>query len=282
MASETRSIGDALTRASARVGRLDARVLMCHVLACKTSYLIAHDDESLDDALRQRFEALVDARQAGCPVAYLIGEREFYGRMFKVSDAVLIPRPETELIVDLAIEHYPLAPARVLDLGTGSGALAVTLACEWPAAIVVAVDASTSALDVARTNAHRLGARVEFIKSDWFSALDASSCFDLIVSNPPYIRSDDPHLGQGDVRFEPPGALVSGRDGLDDLRRIVSEATTRLTAGGWLFVEHGYDQAAAVRTLMAQAVFTQVQSWEDMAGIERITGGRLDAALRQA
>jgi len=244
--------------------------------------LIAHDDEVLSGLQSARFDALVAARADGCPVAYLVGEREFYGRPFVVDDTVLIPRPETELIVDLAKALYPSPAARILDLGTGSGALAVTLACEWPSSEVVAVDASSAALAVARENAKRLGVRVYFHEGDWFSALESDAPFDLIVSNPPYVRKDDPHLSEGDVRFEPGSALVAGGDGLSDIRRIVASAPKHLNRGAWLLIEHGYDQAFDVRTLMAQSVFVDVQSWRDIAGIERVTGGWLDASTAQA
>jgi release factor-specific protein-(glutamine-N5) methyltransferase len=220
-----------------------------------------------------RYVELLDRRAAGEPVAYLLGEREFYGRRFGVSPAVLIPRPETELIVDLVKARRPGAAPAVLDLGTGSGALAVTLALEIPAARVTAVDLSPAALAVARGNAAALGAQVSFVESDWFAAVGAAR-FDFIVSNPPYIVDDDPHLAEGDVRFEPRSALASGRSGLDDLTRIAAAAPAFLAPGGWLLMEHGYDQAAAVRALLAAAGFVAVESARDLAGIERVTLGR--------
>lgn len=276
------SIGAALQASAALIGRVDARALLCHVLQCPTSHLIAHDDDILEPSQTERFDALVAARSQGWPVAYLVGEREFYGRPFRVNDAVLIPRPETELIVDLAKRLYPSPPGRILDLGTGSGALAVTLSCECPEADVLGVDASAAALDVARHNADALGTRTRFCVSDWYAALRDEAPFDLIVSNPPYIRAVDPHLTRGDVRFEPISALVSGADGLDDIRRICADAPLHLRAGGWLLIEHGYDQAATVRELMGYGPFREIQSWCDIAQIERVTGGRLDGSTVQA
>ncbi len=282
MPAEVATIGGVLRAASARIDRVDARILLGHVLAKPTSYLVAHPENTLAADSAARFEAMVARREAGEPVAYLVGEREFYGRPFAVDASVLIPRPETELVVDIAKACFAVAPARVLDLGTGSGALAVTLACEWPATDVVAVDRSQAALAVAKRNAERLKARVRFVSSDWFAGLGEESPFDLIVANPPYIRARDPHLAQGDVRFEPQTALVSGQDGLDDIRRIVSDAPSLLAPGGWLLLEHGYDQAPDVRRLLEGALFAEVRSWQDLAAIERVTGGRLDESLVHA
>ena len=279
MPAESVRLGDVLGEATRLIGRVDARVLLCHVLGCKASHLIAHDCDLLDVEQRRRFDALVAARASGQPVAYLVETREFYGRPFRVNASVLIPRPETELIVDLARDLYAsAAPGRILDLGTGSGALAVTLACEWPAAEVFAVDASVSALEVARGNARALGANVHLIESDWYAALNGFPRFDLVVSNPPYIRERDPHLSEGDVRFEPIRALASGVDGLTDIRQIIFGASAHLVSGGWLLLEHGYDQAADVRALLVQGGFREVNSWRDIADIERITGGRLDGS----
>jgi release factor glutamine methyltransferase len=275
-------LGELVREAAAQIGRLEARVLLAHVLERPASYLIAHADDLLEAGPRARFEALVARRRAGEPVAYLVGTREFYGRSFRVDQRVLIPRPETELIVDLAREAFPAGAPRVLDLGTGSGALAVTLACEWPQARVVAVDASEEALAVAQANGARLGAAVHWLRSDWFDALAAEARFELIVTNPPYVRLGDPHLAEGDVRFEPASALASGPDGLDDIRRIVAGAARFLAPAGQILIEHGYDQAAAVRPLLEAAGFGQVRSWCDLAGIERISGGRVDASAAGA
>lgn len=211
---------------------------------------------------------------AGEPVAYLTGEREFFGREFMVTPAVLIPRPDTELLVELALAHFAgRKDMRVLDMGTGSGALAVTLALELDDADVIALDRSREALWVAMANAARLGASVSFVHSDWFAALGEER-FHLIVANPPYVAAGDPHLEQGDVRFEPPGALAAGPAGLDDLAEIVMQAPARLEPDGWLFLEHGYDQAVAVRGLLADGGFAAIASWKDIAGIERVSGGR--------
>ncbi|TAN77842.1 MAG: peptide chain release factor N(5)-glutamine methyltransferase, partial [Gallionella sp.] len=211
----------------------------------------------------------------GEPVAYLLGEREFYGLNFKVSPATLIPRPDTELLVDLALQRISQQSAcRVLDLGTGSGAIALSIAHARPDARVVAVDASAAALEVAQCNARRLAlTNVRLLRSDWFSAL-RDERFDMIVSNPPYIAAGDVHLSQGDVRFEPPGALASGADGLDDIRSIIGQAKTYLNANGWLMFEHGYNQAERARGLLGDAGFTEVFSARDLAGMERVSGGR--------
>jgi release factor glutamine methyltransferase len=216
----------------------------------------------------------VQRRQQGEPIAYIVGQREFFGLPFQVNPAVLIPRPDTELIVELALER--LAPrARMLDMGTGSGAIAVALAHSRPDAAVTALDVSAAALALAGRNAAANGARVEFLRSDWFGALDGGRRFELIVSNPPYIAAGDAHLVQGDLRFEPVGALTDHADGLSALRLIADGAPGFLVDGGWLLMEHGYDQAAAVRALLARRGFADVQSWQDLGGIERVSGGRI-------
>ncbi|MDR3411675.1 MAG: peptide chain release factor N(5)-glutamine methyltransferase, partial [Formivibrio sp.] len=207
----------------------------------------------------------------GEPVAYITGRREFYGRDFRVSPAVLIPRPETELLVELALARAP-QQARMLDLGCGSGCIPVTLKLERPDLALTAVDISADALALAAGNARQLGAHVRFIESDWLAALD-DKMFDLIVSNPPYIEQHDPHLQQGDLRFEPRGALTDHSDGLSHLRTIVTDARTHLTPGGWLLFEHGWDQGAPCRELLTAAGYGAVQSWRDLAGHERISGG---------
>ena len=209
-------------------------------------------------------------------MAYILGEREFFGLDFKVTPATLIPRPETELLVELALQRIPArGHFRVLDLGAGSGAIALSIAHARPEAEVVAVDASEAALQVARANAAHLGVHnASFRQSDWFAALDGQR-FDLIVSNPPYVAAGDMHLGQGDVRFEPLSALASGPDGLDDIRCIIGEAVDHLEKNAWLMLEHGYDQASAVRALLQQNGFEEVYSVKDMAGIERVSCGCL-------
>ena len=258
---------------------IDARALLRAALGVDDAYLIAHLADVLTLPQIERFAALAVRRRAGEPVAYILGRREFYSLDFAVTPAVLIPRPETELLVEWALEHIDSrANARVLDLGTGSGCIAVSIAHDRPHALVTAVDSSVSALDVARLNAKTHAcANLRVGRSDWFSALEGER-FDLIVSNPPYIAVGDPHLVQGDLRSEPPAALVAGADGLDAIRAIVAGAPAHLRAGGWLAFEHGYDQAARCRELLAAAGFSAVFSQRDLAGIERVSGGRLDAA----
>lgn len=275
MADLPASVGAALAAARGRIPAGEARLFLREILGVSAARIAAYPEDALTPAQAERFADLLERRVAGEPVAYLLGVREFYGRDFKVGPAVLIPRPETELIVDLVRERVPsdAAPA-ILDLGTGSGALAVTLALELPAAKVTAVDFSSVALGVARANAEALGARVRFVESDWFAALDKGECFGVIVSNPPYVADGDPHLAEGDVRFEPASALTSGPAGLDDIVRIVAAAPAFLEPGGWLLLEHGYDQALAVRELLAAGGFVEVASARDLAGIERITLGR--------
>ncbi len=254
--------------------RLEAQVLLGQALGRSRAWLIAHGGDPLAPAQTAAFAGLFERRWSGEPIAYILGEREFYSLSFKVTPAVLIPRPETELLVELALERLPAdRPCRVLDLGTGSGAVAVTLALHRPQAGVVAVDQSAAALEVAQENAERLGAgNLRLIQSDWYGALDAEK-FDLIVSNPPYIAAADPHLAHGDLRFEPAAALASGADGLDDIRTIVRGAAAHLKPGGWLLFEHGCGQAAACRELLVQAGFEQVASAADLAGIERVSYG---------
>jgi release factor glutamine methyltransferase len=204
----------------------------------------------------------------------LLGEREFFGLTFKVTPATLIPRPDTELLVELALQRIPQqGVCRVLDLGTGSGAIALSIAHARPNAQVVALDASEAALEVARQNQEKLSVKnVEFLRSDWFAALHQQR-FDVIVSNPPYIESEDVHLRQGDVRFEPLSALASGLDGLDDIRRISAQAMRYLNPHGWLMLEHGYNQARQMRAILQQSNFQQLFSASDLAGIERVSGG---------
>jgi release factor glutamine methyltransferase len=258
-----------------REARLEARVLAAFAWDVSPAWLIAHDSDAPASDQIAAFDRLLTRRLAGEPVAYLTGTREFYGRPFLVSPDVLIPRPETELLVELALARMPRDRAvDVLDLGTGSGCIAITLALERPLARVTAVDRSSGALAVARRNAGRLDADVEFLASDWFAAL-AGRRFDLIVGNPPYIAAADPHLARGDVRFEPLTALAAGRDGLDDLRRLTAAACVHLKPGGTVLLEHGYDQADAVRTLLQACGIAQPQSWNDLAGIARVSGGKL-------
>ena len=266
-----RSIAEVL--AQSPLDALDTRVLLCHALHLTRVQLITRADHLLNDTEAARLEALLARRAAGEPVAYLTGEREFYGLPFQVTPAVLIPRPDTELLVELACERLPRGGS-VLDMGTGSGAIAVAIAHARPDAQVSALDASAAALEVARGNAARNGVHVEFLQSDWYAALSqAPRRFDMIVSNPPYIVAGDRHLSEGDLRFEPVDALTDHADGLSALRTIVAGAPAFLAPGGWLLMEHGYHQAQAVRALLQG--WDQVQSWRDLAGIERASGGVL-------
>ncbi len=256
-----------------RLDPVDNRILLCHALGLSRVGLITQSERALSADEAARLSALIARRLRGEPVAYIIGRREFYGLPFEVSDAVLIPRPETELLVELALERLP-PRGSVLDMGTGSGAIAVALAHTRPDAQVSALDVSEAALAVARRNAQANAAKVSFLASDWYEAMKAQR-FELIVSNPPYIAAGDSHLAEGDLRFEPAGALTDHADGLAALRRIVAGAAAHLAPQGWLLMEHGYDQSAAVRALLAAAGFDQVQSWRDLAGIERVSGARL-------
>jgi len=260
-------------QASLPLDPLENRILLCHALGISRVGLITQSERELDAAEAARLAALVQRRLDGEPIAYIVGQREFFGLPFQVGPAVLIPRPDTELIVELALER--LAPrARLLDMGTGSGAIAVSVAHTRPDVEVTALDVSADALVLAQANADANGARVRFLRSDWFAALGEEDVFDVVASNPPYIASGDEHLAQGDLRFEPVDALTDHADGLSDLRTIIAGAATHLVAGGWLLLEHGYDQAAAVRTLLAEAGYLEAQSWRDLAGIERVSGGR--------
>jgi release factor glutamine methyltransferase len=253
--------------------QLEARMLAGRVLEKNSAWLIAHADETVSLNSERALAALAERRSRGEPMAYILGEREFYGLEFLVTPAVLIPRPETELLVELALARIPAdAAARVLDLGTGSGAIAVTLARERPQAQLTAVDVDYAALGVARENARRHRVRVRFFCGDWLGPLPGET-FDLIVSNPPYVAAGDAHLASGDVRFEPQRALVGGADGLDCIRTIVATARPHLHSGASLLFEHGYDQAEACRALLLAHGFADVQSWPDLAGIPRVSGG---------
>jgi release factor glutamine methyltransferase len=259
----------------ANLDPIDSRALLRAALEVSDTHLIAHPGQTLTDRQRDRYLAWVERRRAGEPIAYLTGEREFHSLAFTVTPAVLIPRPETELLVDAALERVPAhAPFRVLDLGTGSGCVAVAIAKLRPRAQVTATDVSRAALAVARENAARHGSSIEFIESDWLNAL-AGRRFDLIVSNPPYVAERDPHLAQGDSRFEPRVALVAGADGLSCIRLIIVQARAHLEPGGGLYFEHGYDQAARCRALLTQAGYCGVATRHDLAGIERVSGGRV-------
>jgi release factor glutamine methyltransferase len=252
---------------------LENRILICHALGLTRVGLITQSERVLLDSEAQALTALVERRCAGEPIAYIVGKREFFGLDFRVTDAVLIPRPDTELLVELALERLP-AQGRALDMGTGSGAIAVAIAHTRPDCALTALDVSAGALDVARANAAANGAAVHFLQSDWFEALGQEQ-FNLIVSNPPYIADGDVHLSQGDLRFEPTDALTDHGDGLSALRIIAQGARAHLLAKGWLLMEHGYDQAAQVRQLLQEHGYGEVRSWCDLAGIERVSGGKV-------
>ncbi|AJP47378.1 hypothetical protein PG1C_00770 [Rugosibacter aromaticivorans] len=294
------TIAAALAAAREKLPGFEARLLLGHVLQRPPVWLLAHDDV-LDEAVLRAFNVLVARRHEGEPVAYLLGRREFFGRDFCTSPAVLIPRPETELLVDIALRKV-LSPSfepvsgldgagldsflddtaengntagkavRILDLGTGTGCIAITLALEYAQAHVTALDASDAALAIAKENAQRLHAAVRFLQSDWYATVQGET-FDLIVSNPPYIAATDAHLAQGDLRYEPSAALTSGGDGLDAIRHIIAAAPAHLSPQGQLWLEHGYDQAEAVRTLLIAAGFVAIKQHRDLAGIVRVSGG---------
>ncbi|MBI5891979.1 MAG: peptide chain release factor N(5)-glutamine methyltransferase [Nitrosomonadales bacterium] len=258
----------------ASTARIEVQTLLQHVLQVPRAYLLAHPEQVPEAKQQAAYDAILQRRLQGEPIAYLLGEREFFGLNLKVTPATLIPRPDTELLVELALQRVPQNKVcRVLDLGTGSGAIALAIAHSRPGAAVTAIDAAEAALQVARENARRLGiANVVFQRSDWFAALNGQR-FDLIVSNPPYVATGDRHLVRGDVRFEPRSALVSGEDGLDDIRRIVSQTESYLEREAWLLLEHGYDQAARVRGIFQQYGFGEIFSAKDIAGIDRVSGG---------
>lgn len=271
------SLADTLLAASARLTasdspRLDAELLLAHVFGQGRSHLRAHADAELTPVQAAEFERLVSSRVRGEPIAYLTGKREFWSLELQVTPATLIPRPETELLVEQALGLLPPGIAsEVLDLGTGSGAIALAVAKERPRSRITAVDISEEALAVARANAaaHKLS-NLEFLQGDWFAPI-AARRFQVIVSNPPYVAAADPHLAEGDLRFEPTRALASGADGLQDIRRIVSVAPQHLSPGGHVLLEHGYQQAAAVRGLLQAAGFVDARSVRDLAGHERVS-----------
>jgi release factor glutamine methyltransferase len=269
------TVGEAVARSG--LVRLDAQVLLAHALGVDRAWLVAHASERCPAKRCAAFAELAARRRAGEPVAYLTGVREFWGLPLAVDARVLIPRPETETLVEQALAVLPAdREALVLDLGTGSGAIALAIAHARPRAVVVASDNSGDALACACGNAERLKlANVRLLQSDWYDALPSQRTgFDLIASNPPYVAVGDPHLGEGDVRFEPMAALRAGADGLDALRIVVRGAPSRLVPGGTLVVEHGFDQAAAVRALMVEVGFADVGTARDLAGRERVTRGR--------
>ena len=262
--------------------RAEARRLLASLTGQPLTWFMAHGDDPANPNTATRFQTLAERRRAGEPLAYLLGQQEFYGRPFTVSPAVLIPRADTETLVETALEQLLLlrqqrrtVPLSLLELGTGSGIIAITLALEAPDTGVHAVERSPEALAMAQQNAKALGAhRIHWHAGSWWQALASPRRFDLIVSNPPYIAAHDHHLQQGDLRFEPPQALAAGPDGLDDLRIIIGGAPTHLNPGGWLLLEHGYDQEAPVQALLRDAGFADVFTRRDLAGQPRVSGGQ--------
>lgn len=253
---------------------LDAEVLLCHCLQKPRAFLRAWPEHTLSPEQFAQFQQLLAQRLNGQPVAYLIGHREFWSRPFQVTPDVLIPRPDTELLVELSLNLLPAnRPSKIIDLGTGSGILAITLAAERPCDTVIATDLSLAALQVARRNTAALQtANVRFLQSHWFDTVDDVD-FDLVISNPPYIANDDPHLRQGDVRFEPTSALISDEGGLKDIRMIAGQARRHLTCGGHLLIEHGYNQQHAVQAIFNQLNYREVATHADLAGNPRVTSG---------
>ncbi|MGR4897118.1 peptide chain release factor N(5)-glutamine methyltransferase [Stenotrophomonas sp. LARHCG68] len=278
----TVNVAELLREAAGRLSGADARheaeQLLLHVLGVERAWLFAHATDAVDQDARQRFELLVARRAEGHPLAYLVGRRGFWTLDLQVNTATLIPRPETELLVEQALARLPDDDmVRVADMGTGSGAVALSIASERPLATVMATDVLGPALAVAVKNAQAHGLEnVWFRRGHWFVALGADR-FDMIVSNPPYIAAADPHLQQGDLRFEPPPALASGADGLDAIREIVAGAPEHLVPGGWLLLEHGWDQGEAIRALLEQAGFVDAQTVQDLEQRDRVTLGRLPA-----
>lgn len=271
-------LADAAAKLRGPEARHEAELLLLHALQRPRSWLFAHATDPVDLADRDSFHALLARRVAGEPVAYITGQWGFWTLQLEVSPATLIPRPETELLVEQALARLPAdRPCTIADLGTGSGAIALALASERPLAQVLATDFSGEALAVAKRNAARNAvSNVAFAQGSWHAPLQGQR-FDLIASNPPYIASDDPHLARGDLRFEPSTALASGQDGLDDIRLIADGARAHLLPGGWLLLEHGWDQGAAIRALLQQAGLDEVQTVQDLEQRDRVTLGRRPA-----
>jgi release factor glutamine methyltransferase len=257
---------------------IEASLLLQHVLKVNRAWLISHEQHVLAPEKQANFETLINQRLTGKPIAYILGEREFYGLTLKVSPDTLIPRADTETLVEAALAKIPSAlsqPFRILDLGTGTGAIALAIAKCHPQTCLTAVDASKNALKVAQENALILNIpNVSFVLSNWFDALE-NQTYEMIVSNPPYIEKNDPHLSQGDLRFEPTSALASGVDGLQDLRKIIQESPAHLKPDGWLLLEHGYNQAEHVTNLLQRAEFKDITHVKDLAGINRVTLARI-------
>ncbi|BEI23873.1 peptide chain release factor N(5)-glutamine methyltransferase [Vibrio fluvialis] len=264
-----------LTQSGSDSPSLDAAVLLCHALDKPRSYLLTWPDKVLDAPIQAMFDALLQRRITGEPVAYIIGEREFWSLPLKVSPSTLIPRPDTERLVEVALEKAQTLEGDILDLGTGTGAIALALASELPHRRVVGIDLRDEAQQLATDNANRLHiTNVTFLQGSWFEPLSRGTKFALIVSNPPYIEENDPHLVQGDVRFEPKTALVAADNGLADIKHISDAGRDYLQNGGWLAFEHGYDQGASVRTIMQALGYQQVVTEQDYAGNDRVTLGQ--------
>lgn len=275
------TIAQALSYARDYIAYTEARILLQTILRVDHAYLIANSDQNLISAQIHNFWSLVQRRKNGEPIAYIIGEQEFYSMKLKVKPAVLIPRPETELLVDLALERISLdLPCKVLDLGTGSGAIAIAIAKHRPLVEVTAVDYSDDAIAIAQKNVEYLNVNnVHIIASNWFKEF-SNEKFNCIVSNPPYVAINDPHLNQGDLRHEPQLALVAGTDGLDCIRLIIASAVSHLVVGGWLLLEHGYDQAEKIQQLLRKSGFSEIFACPDLAGVIRVSGGRREKFLQ--
>jgi len=278
--SQTRAVAGLLRNAAASLDgdarRAESELLLARAIDRPRSWLYAHPDALVEEQQARHFLAMVEQRRRGEPVALILGVRDFWSLELTVTSDTLIPRPETELLVELALRHIPAgSPARVLDLGTGTGAVALALASERPMAEITAIELHSRTLSVARANAARLQlGRVRFLLGNWFSAV-RDERYDVIVGNPPYIAEQDPHLLQGDLRFEPRAALASGIDGLEAIRVIARDSPRHLRANGWLLLEHGFEQGAAVRALLESAGFTKVATGVDLAGLDRVTSGQL-------
>lgn len=255
--------------------RFEAQLLLQHLLKVNRAWLIAHENDTLSDDIQARFDQLINRRANGEPIAYILGSREFYGLNLKITPATLIPRPDTEILVDAALNKIPADKTlQILDLGTGTGAIALAIAQQRPQTQITAIDASQAALEVAISNSKQLHiANIHFLLSDWFNNLNGR-LFDVIVSNPPYIENNDTHLTKGDLRFEPSSALAAGADGLDDIRRIIDGCLLHLKPQGWLMLEHGYNQAASVTDLMTQTGLVNLETFKDLGGNDRVTIGK--------
>lgn len=270
------ALSEAQKHIQSETAKLDAEVLLAYVLNQSRTYLFTWPEKNLSKDEAQQFEALIQQRAKGTPIAYLTGSQEFWSMEFKVNEATLIPRPETELLVEVVLEHLNSKPLIIADFGTGSGAIACALASECAAWQLHAIDQSIDALEIAKQNAatHSLN-NIHFYQSNWGD--NCTEKLDAIVSNPPYIEDNDPHLTQGDVAFEPRTALSSGDDGLDDIRIICEQAQSLLKPNGWLFIEHGFDQGAAVRDILSQNDFSNIQTVKDLSGHERVSFARIES-----